>query len=138
MRGNILEYSKLEDKGTISGQDGKRYSFVRANIRTGSLPLKNALVDFEPSEGTATDIVYIITKGKSSVSRGTYIILGIFFGLLGIHNFYAGRNMIGFIQLFCAVFIGWLTGFILSFGVAVWVLVELFTVTHDGSGRQMS
>ena len=43
----------------------------------------------------------VVTHAKS---RGVYIILGLFFGCLGIHNFYAGRNGVGVAQLLITIF----------------------------------
>ncbi|CAN7407944.1 TM2 domain-containing protein [Acidovorax sp. LjRoot74] len=69
---------------------------------------------------------------KSAKSRGIYIILGLFFGLLGVHNFYAGRLGIGLAQLLITCILGW---FVVGlFITAIWVLIELFTVTKDGAG----
>lgn len=69
---------------------------------------------------------------KSAKSRGVYIILGLFFGLLGIHNFYAGRLGIGVAQLLVTCILGWfVVGIVIT---AIWVLIEMFTVTHDGAG----
>lgn len=138
MRGNILEYSQHQDTGIISGQDGNRYNFSRSNIRTGSAPLKGALVDFEPSEGVATDIVYIITKGTSSTSRAVYIILALFFGLLGVHNFYAGRTTWGIILLLNTLLLTWfLVGANLAVA-AIIILIEIIGVSTDGKGRPMT
>lgn len=69
---------------------------------------------------------------KSAKSRGVYIILGLFFGLLGIHNFYAGRLGIGLAQLLVTCILGWFViGLVIT---AFWAIFELFTVTHDGDG----
>jgi len=70
-------------------------------------------------------------------SRGAYIILGIFFGLIGIHNFYAGRNRQGVEQILILVLLGWLFGIGLMINI-VWVLIELFTVQEDGNGILMT
>lgn len=80
----------------------------------------------EPQRHSPTQLV------KSAKSRGVYIILGLFFGLLGIHNFYAGRLGIGVAQLLVTVILGWFVVGI--FITAIWVLIELFTVTKDGAG----
>lgn len=69
---------------------------------------------------------------KQAKSRGIYIILGLFFGLLGIHNFYAGRHGIGVAQLLTVAILGWFVIGIVV--VAIWVLIELFTVKTDGAG----
>jgi TM2 domain-containing membrane protein YozV len=72
---------------------------------------------------------------KTAKSRGIYIILGLFFGFLGIHNFYAGYFGRGVCQLLIVLILGWFViGFIV---VGVWVLIELFVVSTDGAGDKM-
>jgi TM2 domain-containing membrane protein YozV len=69
---------------------------------------------------------------KSAKSRGVYIILGLFFGFFGIHNFYAGRFGVGAIQLITVLVLGWfVVGFVI---VGIWVFIEFFIVTKDGAG----
>ena len=69
---------------------------------------------------------------KSARSRGVYIILGLFLGFFGIHNFYAGYLGRGVAQLLIVLVLGWFViGLVI---VAVWVIAELFTVTHDSAG----
>ncbi|MDR1146227.1 MAG: TM2 domain-containing protein [Verrucomicrobiales bacterium] len=60
-------------------------------------------------------------------SRAAYVLLAIFFGGLGIHNFYAGRMNQATAQLLMGLF---------CLGVPswVWALVECFTVSADGAG----
>ena len=70
-------------------------------------------------------------------SRGIYIILGLFLGgLLGIHNFYAGRYWPGFFQLIITAFTWWL--FFPVVIVALWVILEVLIVTKDGTGTPLS
>ena len=64
---------------------------------------------------------------KKSVA---YIVLAIFLGELGIHNFYAGYAGRGVAQLLITI---------LSFGLLfwiswIWALVELCVMTNDGRG----
>lgn len=84
-------------------------------------------------------------NGFPEKSRGVYVVLGIFFGLLGIHNFYAGRLVHGTIQ----ALVGITTVALMVMGVPivpvlplasvwVWVVVELFAVRFDGAGRPMT
>jgi TM2 domain-containing membrane protein YozV/DNA-directed RNA polymerase subunit RPC12/RpoP len=68
-------------------------------------------------------------------SRGIYIILGLLLGGLGIHNFYAGRNTSGLLQLLITILTGWLIVPLIV--VYVWIIVELFTVDTDGQGRAL-
>ncbi len=68
-------------------------------------------------------------------SRGIYIVLGLFFGSLGVHNFYAGRNWSGAIQLLITLFLGWaILGFVITIP---WSLLEILTVTQDANGTRM-
>ena len=64
-------------------------------------------------------------------SRMVFILLAVFLGSLGVHNFYAGRNTNGVIQLVITL-VGMFFG--LGIGVWVWALIEAFTVTEDANG----
>ena len=69
-------------------------------------------------------------------SRGVFIVLGLFLGCLGIHNFYAGYHAKGAVQLGITLVTGWIiVGFVIT---AVWALIEIVTVTDDADGRRMS
>lgn len=73
---------------------------------------------------------------KTAKSRGLYVILGLFFGLLGVHNFYVGRFGVGVAQLLITCILGW---FVVGlFITAIWVIVELFIIKTDGAGDPMS
>lgn len=65
-------------------------------------------------------------------SRVTYVLLGLFFGTFGLHNFYAGRYSRAVWQLLLTVLTGWLV--IPWIVVAVWSLIDICTVTTDGNG----
>jgi len=72
---------------------------------------------------------------KVAKSRGVYIILALFFGLLGVHNFYAGFLGRGLTQLLIVLILGWVViGFVIVF---IWVVIECFTVTQDAAGDKM-
>ena len=64
--------------------------------------------------------------------RLIYILLGIFLGGFGIHNFYAGYTGKGVAQLLITLLLGWLVIPLLA--VFVWVLIEIITVTKDANG----
>lgn len=69
-------------------------------------------------------------------SRITYILLGLFLGSLGIHNFYAGRTGAGVAQLLITLLLGWCgIGLVI---VGIWVLIELIAVSTDGKGVRMN
>ena len=65
-------------------------------------------------------------------SRAVYVLLGLFFGLLGIHNFYAGYNGPGAAQLILTLLLCWTV--IVPVIIALIVLVEILTTTKDCSG----
>lgn len=75
----------------------------------------------------------VVTVRKS---RGVYIVLGLLFGLLGVHSFYAGYYWQGFFQLLLGVVL-WST-YIGPLVVIVWTLASLVTETHDASGVKMA
>jgi TM2 domain-containing membrane protein YozV len=73
---------------------------------------------------------------KQGLSRVVYILLAWFFGLLGVHNFVAGRTGAAVTQLLITIFIGWT--FVPLFIVGIWVICEMITVTESGDGTPFS
>lgn len=73
-------------------------------------------------------------------SRLAYIILAIFLGGLGVHNFYAGRIMRAVAQLitnFCLFLISLITLGFCSFlyvGLLLWIIIDICTVSSDNKG----
>jgi TM2 domain-containing membrane protein YozV len=72
--------------------------------------------------------------GRSQKSRTTYIVLGIFLGALGIHNFYAGYTGRAVGQLCLSV----LTLLSLAVFAWIWAIVEICIVTKDSAGLDFS
>lgn len=72
----------------------------------------------------------VMMAGVEQKSNLTYILLGVFFGALGVHNFYAGYTGRAIAQLLISV----LTLFILSFISGIWAIIEVCTVRKDGKG----
>lgn len=68
-------------------------------------------------------------------SRVSYILLGLFLGGFGVHNFYAGYSGRGVAQLLIVIFIGWLI--IPLFFIWVWVIIEIIAVKTDAYGIPM-
>lgn len=69
----------------------------------------------------------------SPKQRVAYILLAVFLGWLGIHNFYAGYNGRGLAQLLISV----LTFFTFSFVSWIWAIVEACTIMYDATNRPM-
>jgi TM2 domain-containing membrane protein YozV len=72
---------------------------------------------------------------RSTKSRGVYIVLGLFFGCLGIHNFYAGYTGRGAAQLIITLLLGWIGVGLLITGL--WALIEIIAVNTDAQGLRM-
>ena len=66
--------------------------------------------------------------------RFAYVMLALFLGGAGIHNFYIGRWEIASIQLAVTL----LSLGTLWFVVFVWVIVETFTIKQDAWGRDLT
>lgn len=69
-------------------------------------------------------------------SRAVYIILAVFLGGFGIHNFYIGRNRAGMFQLFITLFLGWLIFPMIV--IFIWVIKDILTITKDSRGIKLS
>ena len=68
-------------------------------------------------------------------SRITFILLGLFLGGFGVHNFYAGHGGKGVTQLVMALVSAALPPLLILLGI--WILVEICTVRIDGHGMEM-
>ncbi len=78
---------------------------------------------------------------NTSKERVAYVLLAVFLGHLGIHNFYAGYTSRAVFQLIaCLAIIPFLAlcscgvGLILYFPLWIWVVIEACTVTKDANG----
>jgi TM2 domain-containing membrane protein YozV len=71
-------------------------------------------------------------KNIQQKSRFAYILLALFLGLLGIHNFYAGYVGRGLIQLLATLFLGWTI--IIPTLILIWLLIEIVAITRDSEG----
>ena len=114
MRGKVLSYQDLEGTGIISGDDGKRYSFVRGDLQDGVRTVRvGADVDFQ-IDGEKAAAIYVMGSGSaaadslneavesfSSGEKNKVVagILAILLGALGIHKFYLGLTQSGIIML---------------------------------------
>ena len=80
--------------------------------------------------------VLVNTPGKNNKSRLTYILLGVFLGGLGIHNFYAGYVGRGISQLSLTLLTVWWVFPLIA--IWLWVLIEVCTVEKDAKGLLMA
>jgi TM2 domain-containing membrane protein YozV len=84
---------------------------------------------------------------KTQKSRGMYVILGLLFGGLGLHDFYAGHFARGAVMLILGIVGGIFTilsaesrilGCVLLGGLAVAIFIEICTEEKDGDGDPLS
>ncbi|MBO4633321.1 MAG: NINE protein [Lentisphaeria bacterium] len=73
--------------------------------------------------------------GYQPKSRVAYVLLGLFLGSLGIHNFYAGYAGRGVTQLLITLFLSWL--FIPWLIVELWCIIEIIAVNTDANNVKM-
>lgn len=59
MRGEILTYDDGPGSGLISGDDGQRYSFARADLQQLTPVRAGMKVDFVPADGVATQVIVV-------------------------------------------------------------------------------
>ncbi len=106
----------------------------------------------------------IMSSVHVAKSRGLYIMLGLLFGWLGVHNLYAGhirRGIAQFITSTIGFVLAWVGTAAIAFlllrigasmplafgpafvpayilGVWIWVITDLITINRDGSGVPFS
>jgi len=112
-----------------------------------------------PQNGQSMQQVVYVQVPFRAKNRGIYVMLGIFLGNLGVHDFYAGHIARGVAHLcltlwFIVFYLGGLSkakGEYAQYDVAkvlltlliafivnsVWVLVELIKIKNDGKGMPM-
>jgi TM2 domain-containing membrane protein YozV len=69
-------------------------------------------------------------------SRIVYLILALFFGMIGVHNFAAGRFISGSTQLVLTLLFAFTIPLALL-PILIWVIVEICAVSEDGDGVPM-
>lgn len=100
VKGKILNYDLQNNIGVISGNDGERYKFTKADWKTEKQPIVNQVVDFSIAGNNAQEIYLdrVVSQEKSKIAAS---LLAFFLGVLGVHKFYLGCNKAGIIMLLC-------------------------------------
>jgi TM2 domain-containing membrane protein YozV len=93
MRGAVLNFSIQTNQGFISGDDGKRYSFVGSDWNFSDSPIQGARVDFDVDDNRAVSIYEDPTTISASASpnpknKTTAGILALLLGGFGGQFFY--------------------------------------------------
>lgn len=120
--------------GTVSGDDGRRYTFTPEDWAHRGEPAVGMYVDFEAEQSRALSIFPVPGTSPAPVSaspapapaaglndRNKYIaaLIAFFLGPLGIHRFYLGRTGSGIAMLVLSCTI---IGLIVS---APWALIDM-------------
>ena len=99
---------------------------------SGDIAREFGVVDYTRRASVGPQTIAVV---KSAKSRGVYIILGLFLGCLGIHNFYAGYHGRGAAQLIITLLLGWfIIGLVIT---GLWALIEICSVTEDAAGDKL-
>ena len=89
----------------------------------------------QPVQHASVPNVLVVSPPKS---RMAYIMLGIFLGYLGVHNFYAGYAGRGVAQLLISVVGGILTCGLSLIPVVIWNIIEICITDRDAKGVPFS
>lgn len=133
MRGQILGVDKRTGDGLLTGEDGRRYTFRPEDWAEAGEPAIGLQVDFEAAERRALnvfplpdargDVMIPAAPGASAPlandrNKIVAALLAFFFGTLGIHRFYLGRNGSGVVMLVLSLTV---IGLVVS---APWALID--------------
>ena len=115
---------------------------ARGSARTGGgVREKNALRN--GVENGRLKAAYPDDDAISPCSRSTYVVLGVFLGILGIHNLYASHYWRALFEVIITVCMGamvtggWLESPLWILVVYLFVVLELFDEDCDGKGREL-
>lgn len=107
-------------------------------------PIAQAPSESKRQRSSGSNDFQVVSVAKS---RGTFIILGLLFGIAGFHNFYSGHNISGAIKLtvlLIAFLLDASTRFYTAWSLVaagifgIWMLIELIVVRTDANGVTMS
>jgi TM2 domain-containing membrane protein YozV len=88
----------------------------------------------QPAYAPAPNLLPRLSSNARAKSRVAFVLLGIFLGIFGMHNFYAGYNKKAAIQLALTI----LTFFYAAVVTWVWAIIEVCVVNQDSEGEQFA
>jgi len=119
------QLKSLWENGTIT-----LASLIREIRKDGTQQLANS--------SEFMDILEPDGAGAPPTSRLTYIVLAVILGSLGVHNFYAGKNKEGLLQLIISISSVFVCMGLGAFFIWISAIVEAFIVSTDGHGNSMT
>jgi TM2 domain-containing membrane protein YozV len=130
---STVEQPGVQQSAPVQGYQPSRYSGpLGLSQAAAAAPAQAAAampVGAQPAYAYAQPV-----SGATYKSRTTYIVLGIFLGALGIHNFYAGYTGRAVGQLCLTV----LTLGYLGIASWIWAIIEICIVEKDSTGQRFS
>jgi TM2 domain-containing membrane protein YozV len=131
MRGRVLGWDNQISQGQISGEDGQRYLFSRADWRETYWPQRGQMVDFESTLNHAANI-FVMQGVSGQKDKVAAALLAFFLGAFGAHKFYLGKTGAAVTMLLLSTF-----GAILLFvppmimGLIAFIEFIIYLVTDD-------
>lgn len=123
MKGQILDYSVAESRGTITTSGGERYEFAGREWKGEGGPARGTWVDFQVDGGSATGVYRALGSDAAQAGAKDRLaagLLAILLGGLGVHKFYLGYTGPGLVMLS----LGLVNILVNTFGWAVtWLLL---------------
>jgi TM2 domain-containing membrane protein YozV len=130
----LVQQPVVQQPAAVQGYQPSRYSGpLGLSQAAATAPAQVAAPAPNPSQ-SATYPYAAPVYGAAHKSRTSYIVLGIFLGALGIHNFYAGYTGRAVGQLCLTV----LTLGYLGIVSWIWAIIEICTVEKDSTGLRFS
>ena len=116
-------------------------SSATAKTKTASAPCQACGIQVSIRAANCPSCGHPIRYVLPRKSRGVFILLGLFFGGVGVHNIYAGHNGKGVMQLLVGLlFVSWVGWLTCGLGFGAWglyILLDVLLTSHDGQGRRM-
>ena len=127
----VMQQALMQQPAAVQGYQPSRYSGpLGLSQAAAAAPAQIAAPALNPTQPAYAAPVY----GSTYKSRTSYIVLGIFLGALGIHNFYAGYTGRAVGQLCLTV----LTLGYLGIVSWIWAIIEICIVEKDSTGLRFS
>ena len=146
MRGHIIGYSLLTETGAIAGDDGNRYALSGQEWRgdhllpeTGMYVDFDVRIDHETGARRAIEVFWVDpdlssrflrqSRPKNKTKAGLF---ALFLGLIGVHKFYLGHNVVGIIYIILTLSI---YGVLLTFPASIIDGIIYITKSDDEFDR---